>query len=594
MTTINHSPQSYYEQKKKEHIGAKAKHIAALQAISFARLVVFLAVVAVLYFFWATRWALLAGMVILLPTFMFLVLRHQKNTKEKNLASALVAINETELQVLEGNFEGLPDGIVYANDQHWYSQDIDLFGQGSFFQYINRTALRAGTDRLAEMLLSNDLQHIEKKQQAIRELEKMPEWRQHFTAVAKLVKTEVSSEKIMQWLHGYRPFLPRIMRWFSIAFSMVSVMVWGLYFFGLISGYVVFGVFLLGLAITGRFLPKISLLSGQITKAQSTFGQYAQLLKLLEETKFEAGMLIEHTERISDNQHQSSQVLKRFGRLLDTLDQRNNIIIGIVANAFLLRDLFVVHRIEAWIAEHRSAIPQWFETIAFFDAQNSLGNYAFNHKDHVFPTLKDQGDTWRTTGLTHPLLPKQTAVRNDISIGRAEFFIITGANMAGKSTFLRAVGLQIVMANVGLPVCAETATYHPIKLVSSMRTTDSLTDDESYFFSELKRLKYIMDTIAETPHFIILDEILKGTNSTDKAEGSQKFIEKLLGLKATGLIATHDLSLCQVADNYKTVKNYYFDAQIENDELFFDYLFKKGVCQNMNASFLLKKMGIVD
>jgi DNA mismatch repair ATPase MutS len=166
--------------------------------------------------------------------------------------------------------------------------------------------------------------------------------------------------------------------------------------------------------------------------------------------------------------------------------------------------------------------------------------------------------------------------------------------MAGKSTFLRTVALHIVMANVGLPVCAKTSKYKPIKLITSMRTTDSLTDDSSYFFSELTRLKFIVDTIAEDKnYFVILDEILKGTNSTDKAIGSRKFVEKLVGQKATGIIATHDLSLTEIETELEAVKNYYFDAEIKNDELFFDYKLKKGVCQNMNASFLLKKMEIV-
>jgi DNA mismatch repair ATPase MutS len=165
--------------------------------------------------------------------------------------------------------------------------------------------------------------------------------------------------------------------------------------------------------------------------------------------------------------------------------------------------------------------------------------------------------------------------------------------MAGKSTFLRTISLHIVMANVGLPVCASSSSYTPVKLITSMRTSDSLTDDSSYFFSELTRLKFIVDAIIKEPYFIILDEILKGTNSTDKAIGSRKFVEKLVAGNATGIIATHDLSLCEISEELSDVKNYYFDAEIVNDELYFDYKFKEGICQNMNASFLLKKMEII-
>jgi len=165
--------------------------------------------------------------------------------------------------------------------------------------------------------------------------------------------------------------------------------------------------------------------------------------------------------------------------------------------------------------------------------------------------------------------------------------------MAGKSTFLRTVSLSIVMANCGLPVCATEFNYAPTKLITSMRTSDSLSEDESYFYSELKRLKFIVDEIKNENYFIILDEILKGTNSTDKAEGSKKFVEKLTNSKSTGIIATHDVSLCELANDYNEVKNYFFDAYISNNELTFDYLLKQGVCKNRNASFLLQKMEIV-
>ena len=169
--------------------------------------------------------------------------------------------------------------------------------------------------------------------------------------------------------------------------------------------------------------------------------------------------------------------------------------------------------------------------------------------------------------------------------------------MAGKSTFLRTISLSIIMANIGLPVCAKSFDYSPIKLITSMRTSDSLTDDESYFFSELKRLKMIIESVqlTEKPgdYFIILDEILKGTNSTDKAIGSRKFVERLVKLGAMGIIATHDLSLCEISKDLSEVKNYYFDAEIIDNELHFDYTFKEGICKNMNASFLLKKMEII-
>jgi len=231
--------------------------------------------------------------------------------------------------------------------------------------------------------------------------------------------------------------------------------------------------------------------------------------------------------------------------------------------------------------------------VFFFDAQNSLANFHFNHTTFIFPEITTEKGVVQSTNLGHPLLKVDKRIDNDFTIDKEQFFIVTGANMAGKSTFLRTISLSIVMANCGLPVCAESFKYSPIKLITSMRTTDSLTEDESYFYSELKRLKFIVDEIKTTDYFIILDEILKGTNSKDKAIGSKKFVEKLTKSKSTGIIATHDVSLCELENEFPDIKNYYFDAEIIDDELHFDYTLKGGICKNMNASFLLKKMEIV-
>ena len=260
----------------------------------------------------------------------------------------------------------------------------------------------------------------------------------------------------------------------------------------------------------------------------------------------------------------------------------------------MLWDIRQTYHVEQWISNYADKVEDWFDVVTFFDAYNTLGNFAYNHQVFTYPEITSENITINAKDLGHPLLLPEKRIDSDLELQEEQFFIVTGANMAGKSTFLRTVALHIVMANVGLPVCAKDSKYKPIKLITSMRTTDSLTDDSSYFFSELTRLKFVVDTIEKDKnYFVILDEILKGTNSTDKAIGSRKFVEKLVKQNATGIIATHDLSLTEIEAELEGVKNYYFDAEIKNDELYFDYKLKKGVCQNMNASFLLKKMEIV-
>jgi DNA mismatch repair ATPase MutS len=355
--------------------------------------------------------------------------------------------------------------------------------------------------------------------------------------------------------------------------------------------------FFVGLGFSGLYLKKVNILYDEATKAKDTFRQYHKLLDKIERAKFTAPILKEKQQAIQRGSQKASQIFAQFSKTLDALDQRNNLLIAIVANGFLLRDLKISVKIENWIKNYHDQVENWFEDIAFFDAQNSLANYAFNHPESVYPEIKNAGFVIKANNLGHPLIKKEERVSNNFTINSQNFYIITGANMAGKSTFLRTISISIVMANVGLPVCAESFKYDPIKLITSMRTTDSLADDESYFFSELKRLKFIVDTIdpkrSKEKYFIILDEILKGTNSTDKAIGSKKFVTKLVASNSTGIIATHDLSLCEIEKDLLQIKNYYFDAEIIDDELHFDYQLKDGICKNMNASFLLKKMEIV-
>ncbi|MDN3722758.1 DNA mismatch repair protein MutS [Aequorivita sp. SDUM287046] len=590
---MNH-PSNFYTKQIEIHSGEWQKITQKLTVSSVIRLVVFLLACFGIYFFFGNTQIVLTIIALAIITFIYLVTKHSGLQYERDLKNALISQNETELQVLERIFHHLPSGEKYKDAQHYYSQDIDLFGRGSFFQYLNRTALESGSDFLAKLFTENKINSIPKKQKAISELSEMPQWRQQFSGIASLVKTEVSATEVTDWLKDYKTFVPKWIIPVSFIFSIVSVAVIVANYFDLVSGYAIAGWFFLGLAISGRYLKKVNDLSSHTSKIQSTFEQFHKLILEIENQEFSSELLSEKRSLVVNVDKKASAILKKFAKHLDALDQRNNMFIGAITNGFMLRDLRQSYDIEKWIEAHKISVPVWFEAITFFDAYNSLGNFVFNHPNYVFPKITDAIPVLKVKGAGHPLLKESTMILNDIQINSEEFFIITGANMAGKSTFLRTVSLQIVMGNLGLPVCAESAEYNPIKLITSMRTTDSLTDDESYFFSELKRLKFIVDEIKTDRYFIILDEILKGTNSTDKAIGSRKFVEKLVASNSTGIIATHDLSLCAAAEELPEVKNYFFDARIENDELFFDYRFKPGICQNMNASFLLKKMQIVD
>jgi len=565
-----------------------------LYASSMLRLVIFCTALIGVYFSFGNARLLWAIIAITIALFIFLVSRHSDLQYKRDRLKALLKINTTEVDVLHRKYHHLPNGDEYKNADHYFSQDIDLFGRGSFYQYANRTVLKQGSEVFSSLLLENSIDGIPAKQKGIKELGQMPEWRQNFSAIASLVKTETPFNVIVKWLKTYQVFVPNYMSYFPMIFSLVSVALIAMYFLDMLNGWGVIIWLFIGLGITGTFTKKITKLASDTTKIQSTFEQYNKLLTILEETNFESASLQKKRQRIINDGKKTSLILRKFSKHLNNLDQNNNFIYLIFGNGFFLRSLTTCFQIEQWIKNYGSSVEEWFKVIAFFDAYNSLGNFAFNHPEYSYPMISGEKPILILKDAGHPLLDPEKRILNDFQIDREQFFIITGANMAGKSTFLRTVSLQIVMANVGLPVCASEMNYTPIKLITSMRTADSLTDDESYFFSELKRLKFIVDEIKSDRYFIVLDEILKGTNSIDKAKGSRKFVDKLVASKSTGIIATHDLSLCDAAKDLPQVQNFYFDAEIINDELHFDYKFKNGICQNMNASFLLKKMRIVE
>ena len=356
-------------------------------------------------------------------------------------------------------------------------------------------------------------------------------------------------------------------------------------------------------------------------KKLQILGTYAGLLRLMETRPMQCRLLKSIKEEIGGEQRKASLSISRLSKLMNELDQRNNMFMYVILNGLFFWELRQIMRIEAWKEQYAGELPQWLDALGQMDALNSLATFAYNHPAYAYPTLLDKADMaaakagissdarkagaantgsnarfiLRAKALGHPLMHRDRCVRNDIDMEKRPFFIIiTGANMAGKSTYLRTIGVNYLLACTGMPVCAEEMEVYPARLITSLRTSDSLTDNESYFFAELKRLKLIIDKLqAGEELFIILDEILKGTNSMDKQKGSFALIKQFMALEADGIIATHDLLLGTLIDLFpENIRNFRFEADITDNELTFSYRLRPGVAQNMNACFLMKKMGI--
>lgn len=584
---------SFYTSQQEKHQQKLQQTKKRLALLATLRLSVFVALALGMYFLWGTSFIF-----VLLPLglamFLYLVIQFSNVKRHKEYLERLIAINVKELDVLARRFHHLPDGKDFLQLNHPYAQDLDLFGRGSFFQYANRTVLVQGTEVFSGLLLDGYPKDLIKKQEAIQELSQLPEWRQHFSALAGETRPKISPDVVSDWMKNHQSFMPK---WAGIVppiFVLLSIGLIALATRGMVPESLVLFWYVLGVGIVGRYAKKIIAFTTRVSEAQDTIQQHQRLIYELETQSFKSELLQELQKKLEVKGKKTSNILKRFSQKVTMLEQQFNFIISMFAQGLGLYSIYYAFQVESWIGKYGHEVEGWFDAIAQFDAYITLGTYAFNHPDHTYPMLV-QGDTvFSGKQIGHPLVDPKKNVLNDFDIGKGRFCIVTGANMAGKSTFLRAMGLQIVMANMGLPVKGKEVLYHPVRLLTSMRSTDSLADETSYFYAELKRLKYIVEELEKDNCFVILDEILKGTNSVDKAEGSKKFVERLVRNGSTGMVATHDLSLCTLANELPQVENHYFDAQIVNGELYFDYRFKEGVCQNMNASFLLKNMGIVD
>ncbi len=564
-----------------------------LLQISLIRLSIFLVCAVGIYFFWSDTLAVVGLMLLFIVSFIFLIRIYASQKRALQKAKLVIKINKDEIKALQGDSKLFKNGEQYKDAKHAFAEDIDLFGDHSFFQFVNRSGLIHGEQLLANILKSNDCKNLDLKQEAVKDLSERLDFRQSFTAEAQMLEKQEDLNPVLKNLIQHKAFVPKFMYGLSLIFSVLSLGVIALYAMEIISEMQLLLWIFLGLGITGGFLKKINKLSQTTARAQELFRQYHKLISAIENEEFTSELLLEYKNKLSGNTIKVSRAIEAFSRYIDALEQRQNLMVGFVLNALSLWDIRQCYKIEKWLNNHQEDLEAWFETLSFFDAYNSLANLSFNQTHFCYPELTEQNVVLDCKSATHPLIPSKEAVVNDFKIHNESFLIITGANMAGKSTFLRTVSLMIVMANSGLPVCAQKCLYKPTKLITSMRTTDSLSSEASYFFSELSRLKTIVEHIHNDNYFIVLDEILKGTNSHDKAKGSKQFVERLVKSQSTGIIATHDLSLCSLADELNEVSNYYFDAEIIEGELHFDYKFKKGICQNMNASFLLKKMGIV-
>jgi len=523
--------------------------------------------------------------------------QHLDTTRYKHHLQYLLEINEKELSCIQGNFLSYPDGNEYLDKNHPYSGDLDIFGKASLFQYLNRTTSNPGSNRLADWLNHPaEIDDIISRQEAISELKDYAEWRQQLMAVGYQYKeASLSPETILEWANETPVFLHR--KFLRIAvhlLSPLSALSVVAYFFGAPGAFITL-IILVNIFILYPTIQKINEIHRRVSKTVDMLKSYQATMALIENQRFESAKLRSLQEKFKNNQGKASGKIKKLSLLVNKLDYRLNVMVAIPLNIFFFWDIKQVFKLEKWKVQNRENLDHWFSTMAEFEALSSLANLYYNNPEWILPQILSEHFKLKAVHSGHPLIPADRRVANDLEIDHTgKVVIITGSNMSGKSTFLRTCGVNIVLAMTGAPVCAEKFEVSRVLVFTSMRIIDSLEENTSSFYAELKRLALIIQTVEKKEKvFLLMDEILRGTNSNDRHIGSVALIKQLIKNDAAAILATHDLSLSELSDEIpEKIDNYNFDVKIENDELFFDYKLNKGVCKSLNASILMKKMGI--
>ena len=591
-------PDEYY-QKQIDHYTARLKQRKKRRnLITLAKLLTFGYMIFLIYLLinHSTQPLLLLGIGAIL-VFIFLTLWDSQIIYRQHLIEELLRINTLESDYLAGNFSALDQGERFNDPAHPYAQD--LFGEDSLFQHLNRTVTFSGTQKLVSWLLSlsKDPEVIHSRQQAAEELCAEPEWCQHFRAAGALHPTQALDAVILKSGPTESPFFSkhstvRLILWIANTIVIVS---WAVTSFTPLPFSISLVLSLLQLSALALYIKKINAYHQRLNLFLKTISNYLPLVRLIHDQSFRSPYLQKIRHSLFTPESNSLQALTQLHRIQNSLDQRGNIVIAFILNGLYLKDFHTLLRLDHWRKKYGPDIETWTDVLSEADALISMANYRFNHPAYCLPVIC-QDRLLDTEEIGHPLLKSERNVTNDFSIRSLhQIAIVTGANMAGKSTFLRTIGVNLILAQSGNVVCSRYFAFQPMTLFTSMRTTDSLSKDTSYFHAELLRLQQLVNIAQqEDKVFIILDEMLKGTNSVDKLNGSLAFLKRILSYPISGLVATHDLALGELADDFpEHFFNVCFEIVHSGSQITYDYKLHPGISSNMNASILLKQMGLI-
>jgi MutS domain V len=588
-----------YRQKIDRHGFAIQKLKKERAFISIARLMTVIAGLGSAWYIWPSSVPFSIVLFISIAIFIFLIFRDvDKSASIKNY-ERLISVNRQELDTIQNNFHGYDDGLSFKDSNHAYASDLDLFGSLSIFQWLSRCHADQSKKLLADRLKSPLHPGLVKNnQEAAKELSEKQESCQQFQSLAIESPLSFKTERKIKGWSDSPPagFEKPYWKWIRNLYPIIPLSVFTIYILDYISNrtfvFCLIGFYILYMLISKKIGKEFELLFKIEPEVDAVYKQ----LHHIEYETFTSPLLKSLQNRLKPGGYSSASAsVKDFHIILKRIEFRANLVVSPVLQFFLMWDLRQIISLNEWKKKNKSQLHDWFEVIAEMEVAISMASLFYNEPAWCFPDIDENYFHFKAGKIGHPLIPSETRITNDFEMqGTGKIALITGSNMAGKSTFLRSLGVNTVLAQMGSPVCAEHMKLSIMELISSMRVADNLAENTSTFYAELKKIQQIIEAVnRKEPVFILLDEVLRGTNSTDRHKGSQALIRQLLQGKAVAVMATHDTDLAyseSAAD--PSVTNYHFEGKIINDELYFDYKIKKGICESLNATTLMKKIGI--
>ncbi|MFY0601523.1 MAG: hypothetical protein JXR03_17745 [Cyclobacteriaceae bacterium] len=535
--------------------------------------------------------------------FYYMVIQHRKREEEKTFHETLMDINREEIKRSKLDLHDFDSGEDYIEDNHPYQVDLDIFGKHSVYQLINRCEIDDSRKKLASWLSKPaEEETVSLRQKASKELKEMIDWSQKFQSLIRISIAQkkkrdpsLQANDILSWVKQTdKPVNLKLLKALAYFLGFVTCVVTCL----VLLDYIIYQLIYPVIFINGIFLSfgikRLQKLTTGIDKAHYIISAYAQALELIEKEKFESDLLTQLSQRLVTGRQSATQSIKSLANLSYRISSRANMLYALL-DATLLLDIHLLTDLIKWKKANNQEIEKWLNVVNEFECLVSIAGFSRVNESYAYPELEKESFAFETKKMGHPLISGKDKVTNDYLIdGKGSLDIITGSNMSGKSTFQRTVGVNMVLAQAGCPVDAESLRMSRTQVFTSMRTKDNLEEHTSSFYAELKRIVQLLEEVEQnTSTFFILDEILKGTNSEDRHVGSISLAKKLTGKNAFGLISTHDLGLGELGETDPKIRNFSFNSTLENDKIIFDYTLTPGVCKSFNASQLMKNMGIL-